>query len=49
MNSMAKRLLAWLMVLGVVGTAVGVGSALAGSEKTVSKQCPITKRCPCGK
>ena len=46
---MAKRLLVWLTLLGVVGTALGAGSVLAGNENTPSKRCPITKRCPCGR
>ena len=46
---MGKRLMLWVLLLGLVGTALGAGSALAGSDGKSSKPCPITKRCPCGK
>ena len=46
---MAKRLLAWLMLIGLAGAVMGTGTALAGDENRPSGQCPITKRCPCGK
>jgi len=46
---MGKRFVLWVMMLGLLGAALGTGSALAGTERKSSGQCPITKRCPCGK
>jgi hypothetical protein len=47
-HTMVKRWMAWLTLVGLIGTVAGTGAALAGDSKS-SAQCPTTQRCPCGK